>query len=162
MTLLLATSFCVVCKLVCFSENNILFLRYHLSVSFCYSNHWFGNFLSHQGAVGLRVRVYDRIMCFVNCHFAAHLDAVGRRNADFDHVYRTMSFSRPTNLLNATHGTLPLPITVSHLPYPCIYLDMFIDLACHWSFMFQLETHLLFKCFVVQMYVHATHFTLFK
>ncbi|XP_019428900.1 PREDICTED: type II inositol polyphosphate 5-phosphatase 15-like isoform X1 [Lupinus angustifolius] len=40
-------------------------------------------------------------MCFVNCHFAAHLDAVSRRNADFDHVYRTMSFSRPTNFLNA-------------------------------------------------------------
>lgn len=60
----------------------------------------------HQGAVGLRIRVYDRIMCFVNCHFAAHLDAVGRRNADFDHVYRTMSFSRPTNLLNTTAGTL--------------------------------------------------------
>lgn len=56
--------------------------------------------------------MYDRIMCFVNCHFAAHLDAVGRRNADFDHVYRTMSFSRPTNLLNATPGTLPVPITV--------------------------------------------------
>lgn len=60
----------------------------------------------HQGAVGLRIRVYDRIMCFVNCHFAAHLDAVGRRNADFDHVYRTMSFSRPTNLLNTTAGNL--------------------------------------------------------
>ena len=59
-----------------------------------------------QGAVGLRIRVYDRIMCFVNCHFAAHLDAVGRRNADFDHVYRTMTFSRPTNVLNTTAGTL--------------------------------------------------------
>ncbi|KAJ1409289.1 WD40/YVTN repeat-like-containing domain superfamily [Sesbania bispinosa] len=55
-----------------------------------------------KGAVGLRIRVYNRIMCFVNCHFAAHLDAVGRRNADFDHVYRTMSFGRPTNVLNAT------------------------------------------------------------
>lgn len=50
--------------------------------------------------------MYDRIMCFVNCHFAAHLDAVGRRNADFDHVYRTMSFSRPTNVLNNTAGTI--------------------------------------------------------
>ncbi|XP_073223082.1 type II inositol polyphosphate 5-phosphatase 15 [Cicer arietinum] len=62
----------------------------------------FGRAIGNKGAVGLRVRVYDRIMCFVNCHFAAHLDAVGRRNADFDHVYRTMSFSRPTNFLNAT------------------------------------------------------------
>lgn len=62
--------------------------------------------MSCQGAVGLRIRVYDRIMCFVNCHFAAHLDGVSRRNADFDHVYRTMSFCRPTNLFNAVAGTL--------------------------------------------------------
>ncbi|CAK9134619.1 unnamed protein product [Ilex paraguariensis] len=47
------------------------------------------------GAVGLKMRVYGREMCFVNCHFAAHLEAVGRRNADFDHVYRTMIFNRP-------------------------------------------------------------------
>jgi len=104
--------------------------------------------------------VYDRIMCFVNCHFAAHLDAVGRRNSDFDYVYRTMSFSRPTNLLNTTPGTFPLSITVSHLPYPCIYLDLFIDLACYWSFLLQLELQLLFQCFVVQMYVHAFHYIL--
>ena len=57
-----------------------------------------------QGAVGLRLRVYDRIFCFVNCHFAAHLEAVGRRNADFDHVYHTMMFSRPSNLFNTGAG----------------------------------------------------------
>ncbi|KAK7278295.1 hypothetical protein RJT34_23321 [Clitoria ternatea] len=68
----------------------------------------FGRAIGNKGAVGLRIRVYDRIMCFVNCHFAAHLDAVNRRNADFDHVYRTMSFSRPTTLLNTTAaGTSP-------------------------------------------------------
>ncbi|KAF5482308.1 hypothetical protein F2P56_002890 [Juglans regia] len=61
----------------------------------------FGRAIGNKGAVGLRLRVYDRIMCFVNCHFAAHLEAVNRRNADFDHVYRTMTFSRPTNLFNA-------------------------------------------------------------
>ena len=59
-----------------------------------------------QGAVGLRIRVYDRIMCFVNCHFAAHLEAVNRRNADFDHVYRTMTFSRPTSIFSAAAGTV--------------------------------------------------------
>lgn len=47
------------------------------------------------------MRVYGRVICFVNCHFAAHLEAVGRRNADFDHVYRTMAFSRPSNFPNA-------------------------------------------------------------
>ncbi|KAL0383820.1 UNVERIFIED_CONTAM: Type I inositol polyphosphate 5-phosphatase 12 [Sesamum calycinum] len=57
------------------------------------------------GGVGLRLRVYDRIICFVNCHFAAHLEAVNRRNADFDHIYRTMTFSRSSNLFyNAAAG----------------------------------------------------------
>ncbi|CAI0421187.1 unnamed protein product [Linum tenue] len=62
----------------------------------------FGRAIGNKGAVGLRIRVFDRIMCFVNCHFAAHLEAVGRRNADFNHVYRTMSFGRPSNLFNTT------------------------------------------------------------
>ncbi|KAG4166179.1 hypothetical protein ERO13_A13G115200v2 [Gossypium hirsutum] len=61
----------------------------------------FGRAIGNKGAVGLRLRVYDRIFCFVNCHFAAHLEAVGRRNADFDHVYCTMTFSRQSNLFNA-------------------------------------------------------------
>ncbi|KDP32488.1 hypothetical protein JCGZ_13413 [Jatropha curcas] len=61
----------------------------------------FGRAIGNKGAVGLRIRVYNRTMCFVNCHFAAHLEAVNRRNADFDHVYRTMTFSRPSNLFNA-------------------------------------------------------------
>ncbi|KAM6550191.1 hypothetical protein CsatB_021867 [Cannabis sativa] len=76
----------------------------------------FGRAIGNKGAVGLRIRVYDRIMCFVNCHFAAHLEAVNRRNADFDHVYRTMSFSRPTNLFNAASGTI-------------LYLFLFCSLA---------------------------------
>lgn len=64
--------------------------------------------LSVQGAVGLRIRVYDRIICFVNCHFAAHLEAVNRRNADFDHVYRTMTFGRSSNLFNAAAGMVSI------------------------------------------------------
>ncbi|KAF5203241.1 Type i inositol polyphosphate 5-phosphatase [Thalictrum thalictroides] len=62
----------------------------------------FGRAIGNKGAVGLRMRVYDRMICFVNCHFAAHLEAVNRRNADFDHVFRTMAFSRPSNLLNSS------------------------------------------------------------
>ncbi|XP_031392419.1 type I inositol polyphosphate 5-phosphatase 12-like isoform X2 [Punica granatum] len=61
----------------------------------------FGRAIGNKGGVGLRIRVYDRIMCFVNCHLAAHLEAVNRRNADFDHVYRTMAFSRSYNVLNS-------------------------------------------------------------
>ncbi|XP_074556180.1 type II inositol polyphosphate 5-phosphatase 15-like [Curcuma longa] len=69
----------------------------------------FGRAIGNKGAVGLRMRVYDRSICFVNCHFAAHLEAVSRRNADFDHVYRTLSFSRPTT---GAHGASAGPTSV--------------------------------------------------
>ncbi|KAJ3681203.1 hypothetical protein LUZ60_015692 [Juncus effusus] len=55
-----------------------------------------GRALGNKGAVGLRMRVYDRTVCFVNSHFAAHLEAVNKRNADFDLIYRNLSFSRPS------------------------------------------------------------------
>ncbi|ESW25894.1 hypothetical protein PHAVU_003G074300 [Phaseolus vulgaris] len=64
----------------------------------------FGRAIGNKGGVGLRIRVYDRIMCFVNCHLAAHLEAVNRRNADFDHIYRNMVFTRSSNLLTAAAG----------------------------------------------------------
>ncbi|XP_074281301.1 type I inositol polyphosphate 5-phosphatase 12-like isoform X2 [Silene latifolia] len=59
-----------------------------------------GRTIGNKGGVGLRLRVHDRIICFVNCHLAAHLEAVNRRNADFNHIYRTMVFSRQSHLLN--------------------------------------------------------------
>uniref|UniRef100_A0A0D3H2B3 Inositol polyphosphate-related phosphatase domain-containing protein n=1 Tax=Oryza barthii TaxID=65489 RepID=A0A0D3H2B3_9ORYZ len=55
----------------------------------------FGRAIGNKGGVGLRIRVYDRRICFVNNHFAAHLENVSRRNADFDHIYRTMTFNKP-------------------------------------------------------------------
>ncbi|CAH2059878.1 unnamed protein product, partial [Thlaspi arvense] len=58
----------------------------------------FGRAIGNKGGVGLRIRVYDRIMCFVNCHLAAHLEAVTRRNADFNHIYRSMVFSKAQSL----------------------------------------------------------------
>ncbi|KAL5721411.1 phosphoinositide 5-phosphatase [Ranunculus cassubicifolius] len=62
----------------------------------------FGRAIGNKGAVSIRMRVYDRQICFVNCHLAAHLEAVNRRNADFDHIWRTMAFTRPSTLLNAS------------------------------------------------------------
>ncbi|KAK1356385.1 type I inositol polyphosphate 5-phosphatase 12 [Heracleum sosnowskyi] len=59
-----------------------------------------GRAIGNKGGVGVRLRVYDRIMCFVNNHFAAHLEAVNRRNADFDHIYKSMAFIRSSNLLS--------------------------------------------------------------
>jgi hypothetical protein len=67
----------------------------------------FGRAIGNKGGVGLRIRVYDRIMCFVNCHLAAHLEAVNRRNADFNHIFRLMVFSRGQNLSNAAAGMVP-------------------------------------------------------
>ncbi|KAL8166219.1 hypothetical protein V2J09_007718 [Rumex salicifolius] len=67
----------------------------------------FGRAIGNKGAVGLRIRVYDRVMCFVNCHFAAHVEALSRRNADFDHVYRNTIFSRPSGALNNAAGIVP-------------------------------------------------------
>ncbi|OVA05738.1 Inositol polyphosphate-related phosphatase [Macleaya cordata] len=61
----------------------------------------FGRAIGNKGGVGLRMRVYDRKLCFVNCHLAAHLEAVNRRNADFDHIFKNMMFSRPSNIINA-------------------------------------------------------------
>ncbi|TVU04987.1 hypothetical protein EJB05_48134, partial [Eragrostis curvula] len=55
----------------------------------------FGRAIGNKGGVGLRIRVHDRTICFVNNHFAAHLENVTRRNADFDHIYRTMTFNKP-------------------------------------------------------------------
>ncbi|VFQ70598.1 unnamed protein product [Cuscuta campestris] len=66
----------------------------------------FGHAIGNKGAVGLRMRVYGRVLCFVNCHFAAHLEAVGRRNSDFDHVYRGMVFSRPSSFPNAAAASV--------------------------------------------------------
>ncbi|KAK6245179.1 hypothetical protein QUC31_011588 [Theobroma cacao] len=68
----------------------------------------FGRAIGNKGGVGLRIRVFDRIMCFVNCHLAAHLEAVNRRNADFDHIYRNMVFTRSSNLLNNAAGMVRL------------------------------------------------------
>lgn len=67
------------------------------------------------------MRVYDRIMCFVNCHLAAHLEAVNRRNADFDHIYRNLSFRQQPNLLNNAAGIVPYLLLSCYL-YFFVYL----------------------------------------
>ncbi|CAM0945760.1 unnamed protein product [Alopecurus aequalis] len=61
-----------------------------------------GRAIGNKGAVGLRMKIHDRSICFINCHFAAHMEAVSRRNEDFDHVFRTMSFATPSSGLLTT------------------------------------------------------------
>ena len=70
------------------------------------------------------MRVYGRIVCFVNCHFAAHLEAVNRRNADFDHVYRSMVFSRSSSF-NGASGIKPY-LLLSCSVACFIYLSYFV------------------------------------
>eukprot|EP01018_Ginkgo_biloba_P026068 Gb_09329 [translate_table: standard] len=57
--------------------------------------------LGNKGAVALKMRVFRRTLCVVNCHFAAHVDAVARRNADFEHVYQNMTFGRSASGVGA-------------------------------------------------------------
>lgn len=123
------------------------FLFSHLiarfSVCICFSIYNIGMAtMSKQGGVGLRIRVYDRIMCFVNCHLAAHLEAVNRRNADFDHIYRNMVFSRSSSLLNAA-GMVPYLffVLLSCLLHIFILAALFFWLAigplcCSWCLNF--------------------------
>ncbi|KAG0453652.1 hypothetical protein HPP92_024956 [Vanilla planifolia] len=73
----------------------------------------FGRTIGNKGAVGLRMRVFERMLCFVNCHFAAHLDAVSKRNADFDHVYRNLTFTRPSMAPNS-FAAAATSVQVSH------------------------------------------------
>jgi hypothetical protein len=50
-----------------------------------------------QGAVGVKLQIYRRTMCFLTCHLAAHMEHVSRRNADFDHIYNQLSFGKPSS-----------------------------------------------------------------
>lgn len=54
----------------------------------------FGRAFGNKGAVAVKVMVFRRTVCVVNCHFAAHMDGVAKRNADFDHIYQRMAFGR--------------------------------------------------------------------
>ncbi|MCO5564680.1 hypothetical protein L7F22_018347 [Adiantum nelumboides] len=54
----------------------------------------FGRAFGNKGAVAVKMTVYRRTICIVNCHFAAHMDGVAKRNTDFEHIYHRMCFGR--------------------------------------------------------------------
>lgn len=54
----------------------------------------FGRALGNKGAVGVRFNMFRRTVCFVNSHFAAHMDAVSKRNEDYEHIARRMVFGK--------------------------------------------------------------------
>ncbi|CAM6081680.1 unnamed protein product [Calypogeia fissa] len=65
-----------------------------------------GRTLGNKGAVGVRLNIFRRTICVLTSHLAAHMEHISKRNADFEHIYNQMAFSRITrsNSPNATAG----------------------------------------------------------
>lgn len=60
----------------------------------CWNSIGTGKFkLGNKGGVGVSLQLNDTALCFVNSHFAAHVDGVERRNADFDEVIQKIEFN---------------------------------------------------------------------
>ena len=48
--------------------------------------------VGNKGAVGIRFKIYNDYVCFVNCHLAAHTNQVLRRNQDFEDLHKRLIF----------------------------------------------------------------------
>ncbi|KAL2912761.1 hypothetical protein HK105_207753 [Polyrhizophydium stewartii] len=48
--------------------------------------------MGNKGAVGIRLKLFDSYLCFVNAHLAADVVMVDRRNQDYQEICRRMSF----------------------------------------------------------------------
>lgn len=51
--------------------------------------------VGNKGAVGIRFKMYNDYLCFVNCHLAAHPNQVLRRNQDFADLHKRLMFPIP-------------------------------------------------------------------
>jgi len=62
-------------------------------------------FCVNQGAVGVKLSAFRRIICLVNSHFAAHMEKVSSRNSDFDYCYNQMTFGpKPSTVAFGSGG----------------------------------------------------------
>lgn len=53
--------------------------------------------VGNKGAVGIRFRLFESYLCFINCHLAAHPQQVLRRNQDLNDLHKRLffPFTRP-------------------------------------------------------------------
>lgn len=48
--------------------------------------------VGNKGAVGVRFKIYDDYICYVNCHLAAHPNQIVRRNQDLADLHKRLCF----------------------------------------------------------------------
>eukprot|EP00761_Pharyngomonas_kirbyi_P006150 gb/GECH01006156.1/.p1 GENE.gb/GECH01006156.1/~~gb/GECH01006156.1/.p1 ORF type:complete len:1033 (+),score=299.96 gb/GECH01006156.1/:1-3099(+) len=61
------------------------------------------NMMGNKGAVAIRFRLHDSTFCFINAHFAPHMDAVLRRNQNFHSIISSINFGRGNEFLPDKH-----------------------------------------------------------
>lgn len=64
---------------MCYHENSLFFSSFFLSQ---------GN----KGAVSVRFSFYGHMMCFLNCHLAAHMHNALQRVDEFEYILETQDF----------------------------------------------------------------------
>ncbi|KAH9266737.1 hypothetical protein BASA84_000989 [Batrachochytrium salamandrivorans] len=56
--------------------------------------------MGNKGAVGIRLKLFDSYLCFVNAHLAADTSMVDRRNQDYQEICRRLAFPLQSHFKN--------------------------------------------------------------
>jgi phosphatidylinositol-bisphosphatase len=49
--------------------------------------------MGNKGGVGIRFKLYETTFCFINAHLAPHMDAIARRNQNYNDIVRRTNFN---------------------------------------------------------------------